>query len=190
MIFLYHLPRYFLSLPKSKQENMKKLLSCGLMLLLTAIRCVTAFAANSFVDFESGDWQLNTGDRVTIYVAPDDERGVARAARDLKKDLETVCGAQVIMADSPDGATIVIGTVGHSKAVKAMEKQLKGKHEMYLLDARQGQLVIAGSDRRGTIYGIYELSRQLGVSPWYWWADAPIERHASVYVKNGTYTEA
>ena len=58
---------------------MKKLLSCGLMLLLTAIRCVTAFAADSFVDFESGDWQLNAGDRVTIYVAPDDERALANA---------------------------------------------------------------------------------------------------------------
>ena len=159
------------------------------MLLLTAIRCVTAFAADSFVDFESGDWQLNAGDRVTIYVAPDDERGVARAARDLKKDLETVCGAQVIMADSPDGATIVIGTVGHSKAVKTMEKQLKGKHEMYLLDARQGQLVIAGSDRRGTIYGIYELSRQLGVSPWYYWADVPVAHHARVYINNGMRTD-
>ena len=159
------------------------------MLLLTAIRCVTAFAADSFVDFERGDWQLNAGDRVTIYVAPDDERGVARAARDLKKDLETVCGAQVIMADSPDGATIVIGTVGHSKAVKTMEKQLKGKHEMYLLDARQGQLVIAGSDRRGTIYGIYELSRQLGVSPWYYWADVPVTQHKQVFINNGVRTD-
>jgi len=36
-------------------------------------------------------------------------------------------------------------------------------------------LVIAGSDRRGTIYGIYELSERLGVSPWYWWADVPVD---------------
>ena len=51
------------------------------------------------------------------------------------------------------------------------------------------QLVIAGSDRRGTIYGIYELSRQLGVSPWYWWADAPVAKHDEAYVIKGTYTD-
>lgn len=43
-------------------------------------------------------------------------------------------------------------------------------------------LVIAGSDRRGTAYGVFELSRQMGVSPWYWWADVPVKKQASVYI--------
>ena len=50
-------------------------------------------------------------------------------------------------------------------------------------------IIIAGSDRRGTIYGIYELSRQLGVSPWYWWADAPIQKREQAFFIPGTYTD-
>lgn len=50
-------------------------------------------------------------------------------------------------------------------------------------------MVIIGSDRRGTIYGIYELSEQIGVSPWYWWADVPIRKQQNVYVKPGQYTD-
>ena len=48
--------------------------------------------------------------------------------------------------------------------------------------------MIAGSDKRGTIFGIYELSRQLGVSPWYWWADVPAKKRQSAYVLAGRYT--
>jgi hypothetical protein len=66
---------------------------------------------------------------------------------------------------------------------------LKGKREKYIITTIGQQLVIAGSDRRGTIYGIYELSRQLGVSPWYWWADAPVARHDEAYVIRGMYTD-
>ena len=51
------------------------------------------------------------------------------------------------------------------------------------------KLVIAGSDKRGTVYGIYELSRQIGVSPWYYWADVPVEKHTSLYIKEGEYTD-
>ena len=50
-------------------------------------------------------------------------------------------------------------------------------------------MVIAGSDRRGTVYGIYELSRQMGVSPWYWWMDVPVEKHDFVGILPGTFTD-
>ena len=53
----------------------------------------------------------------------------------------------------------------------------------------KGKLVILGSDKRGTIYGIYELSRQIGVSPWYWMADAPIQKHDQLFAKSGIYTD-
>ena len=45
----------------------------------------------------------------------------------------------------------------------------------------------SGSDRRGTIYGIYEISRQIGVSPWYWWADAPVAHRDELHLKPGSY---
>ena len=49
--------------------------------------------------------------------------------------------------------------------------------------------MIAGSDKRGTVYGIYELSRQIGVSPWYYWADVPVEKHADLYIQKGEFTD-
>ena len=60
---------------------------------------------------------------------------------------------------------------------------LQGKNEQYLItcvkqpfEDVEEALVIVGSDRRGTIYGTYELSEQIGVSPWYWWADVPVAK--------------
>ena len=93
-------------------------------------------------------------------------------------------------------ANILIGTIGHSAAIDQLIKQrridaklLKGKREKFIITLIDGQLVIAGSDRRGTIYGIYELSQQMGVSPWYDWADVPIEHHDSIFVNKGIYTD-
>ena len=68
-------------------------------------------------------------------------------------------------------------------------KDLKGKTEKYIIKTIGKQLVIAGSDKRGTVYGIYELSRQIGVSPWYYWADVPVVKHPELYVKEGEYTD-
>jgi len=143
-------------------------------------------AAEQFVGFDKGSWQLNAGGKVSIYVSADEERGVMLAARQLMDDLRAVCSAQVQLVEQPAEARIVVGT---PKILKSYAKQLKGKREMYLLEARDGQLTIVGSDRRGAIFGIYELSRQIGVSPWYFWADVPIERHDALYINNGTYTD-
>ena len=66
---------------------------------------------------------------------------------------------------------------------------MKGKCEKYIITTVDGRLVVAGSDKRGTIYGIYELSRQMGVSPWYYWADVPVVRRDAVYALPGLYTD-
>jgi len=145
-----------------------------------------AGAVDMFVDFQHGDWQLNKNGKVSIYVSPQEQRGVMNAARNLKTDLERVCGAEVTFVNSADEATIVAGTAA---TLKQYQKELKGRTEQYMLDARQDRLTIVGSDRRGAIFGIYELSRQIGVSPWYYWADAPIDRHEAIYIYNGTRTD-
>ena len=49
--------------------------------------------------------------------------------------------------------------------------------------------MIAGSDKRGTIYGIYDVSEQIGVSPWYWWADVPVQHQDALFVKPGAYVQ-
>ena len=152
-------------------------------------------AANAFVDFNQGDFQMNKGDRVTIGIADDEQRGVLRAAKNLCTDIKAVCGAEVSLGNA-SSSTIVAGTLGSSKIIDEIAKNrvfdakmIKGKREMYIIKVTDEQVVIAGSDRRGTIYGIYELSRQLGVSPWYYWADVPTEHHSAVYLKKGVYTD-
>ena len=123
---------------------------------------------------------------VTIYVNANEQRGVMMAAQNLQKDLKAVCGADISFTNDAKDATIVIATTA---TTKAYGKQLKGKSEMFIIEAKDGQLNIVGSDRRGAIYGIYELSQQIGVSPWYYWADTPIDIHSTLFIKNGTYTD-
>ena len=71
------------------------------------------------------------------------------------------------------------------KAHKIDVRKLRGQWESYLIDVVDGNLVIVGSDKRGTIYGIYELSREMGVSPWYWWADVPVKHQDHIIYSNG-----
>ena len=113
--------------------------------------------------------------------------GVKMAIRNLQNDMQKVMGTTATTTD----VTIVIGTLGKNPAIDKLKlADFKGKREKFIITTTaDNTIVIAGSDRRGTIYGIYELSRQLGVSPWYWWADVPVEQHEEAYMIKGTYTD-
>ena len=162
---------------------MKKFLLMAGILLSSHL---AAQAAEQFVKFSppQQDALLLTGSNDTIRYSQNDWKGVKMAVENLRNDLRAVTGS--------DKAPVVVATVGKSELAKkyAREcKQLKGKWEKFLIFTDHGKLVVLGSDKRGTIYGIYELSRQIGVSPWYWMADAPISRHDKIYVLPGTYTD-
>lgn len=152
-------------------------------------------AAERFVSFQQGDLLINGNDKVEIYMDANDCRGVSYAANALVKDIRNVSGSQATITSNRK-ATILVGTIGHSAAIDQLVKQkringnlLKGKREKFIITVVDNQLIIAGSDRRGTIYGIYELSQQMGVSPWYDWADVPVEHHDSIFVNKGIYTD-
>ena len=147
-------------------------------------------AADRFVSFSPANdaWQLHD---ITLGYAASEHSCVQRAAASLATDFEQVTGTRPASSDNPK---ILIGTVGTNKQIDLWVKQgllpnLKGKTEKFIIKTIGEQLVIAGSDKRGTVYGIYELSRQIGVSPWYFWADVPIEKHADIYIKKGEYTD-
>ena len=147
-------------------------------------------AADKFVSFSPANdaWQLHD---ITLGYAANEHSCVQRAAASLATDFEQVTGTRPASSDNPK---ILIGTVGTNKQIDLWVKQgllpnLKGKTEKFIIKTIGEQLVIAGSDKRGTVYGIYELSRQIGVSPWYFWADVPIEKHADIYIKKGEYTD-
>ena len=154
--------------------------------LLLVIACANIAYATEFINFKRSsisDVEL-TGTSDTITYDPLDWKGVRMAVENLRHDLKAVTGS----ANAP----VVVGTIGKSKLAKKYKRQskeLQGKWEQYLIFTDKGKLVILGSDKRGTIYGIYELSRQIGVSPWYWMADAPIQKHEQLFAKSGIYTD-
>ena len=142
---------------------MKKIILSLLVLILATM----TRAAERFVVFtpEADAMLLSSG---TISYSESDYEGVKIAIRNLQADLKNTLGI--------DQANILIGTIGKNKDIDKLKlADLKGKREKYIITTVDNQLIIAGSDRRGTIYGIYELSQQLGVSPWYYWADATVE---------------
>ncbi len=161
-----------------------------LFILLVALSPVCGKAASPFVNFQNGDFLLNKTSHLSLYLDEKDLRGVDLAAQNLCGDIHKVCNAQVAITHDRQ-ADILVGTLGHSQAIDHLidKKLLKGKTEKYIIQLIGHQLVIAGSDRRGTIYGIYELSRQIGVSPWYYWADVPIEHHDHIFIRQGLYTD-
>jgi hypothetical protein len=142
----------------------------------------------------------------TISVDSNDWAGVVRAANDLRADVGRVtdCRPPIIFGQNRLGTNvIIIGTVGKSALIEQLTRAGKidvspiaGKWESYFtqvvphpLPGIDSALVIAGSDQRGTIYGLYDLSEQMGVSPWYWWADVPIRHQDAVFVKAGKYVQ-
>jgi hypothetical protein len=141
-----------------------------------------------------------------IQVDDQDWPGVVRAAADLRADFARVTGITPRL-DHPDTAigpnTIIIGTVGKSRLVDQWIREkridvtpIAGKWEATLIEVVkqpvpgvESALVIVGSDKRGSIYGIYNLSEQMGVSPWFWWADVPVRHREALFVKAGRHVQ-
>ena len=120
-----------------------------------------------------------------MYYDDEESYQVVRAIGDLKRDIAMVTGLEGRQSQ------IVVGTYG-TKTISNLiakgvlkEQDLKGKWESYVItvtDEVNPRLVIAGSDKRGTIYGIYDVSQRIGVSPWYWWADVPVTKNPDASV--------
>ena len=142
-------------------------------------------------------------DNAAIYADKNDFSLVTKSAELLQQDIEMVTGKKLVIINNiekPYRTIIAIGTITNSAFIKELTAKKKidcnsinGKWESYKVQAIDGSfmmpvqniLVVAGSDRRGTAYGVFELSRQIGVSPWYWWADVPVKKNPSIYIKKG-----
>ncbi|HTZ20682.1 MAG TPA: glycosyl hydrolase 115 family protein, partial [Opitutaceae bacterium] len=150
---------------------------------------------------------VHDGNTAPLVVATDDWPGVLRAARDLQADIERVTGIRpTVETAAPMRAAhvVLIGTLGHSTLIDGLVRSgrldataIAGRWEAFVtevvadpLPGIDRALVIAGSDKRGTIYGIYSLSEQIGVSPWYWWADVPVPHRDALFVRSGRTVEA
>ena len=145
---------------------------------------------------------VSAGKPLPIVVSSNDNPAVLHAAKNLQKDFERVTGTLPFMGDDTQAKTaIIIGTLDSPLIKEMVSKgkidagQLVGLTEKYMIttvtdpaDGINEALVITGSDRRGVVYGIYEISEQIGVSPWYDWADVPVARQQNLSIARGTYT--
>ena len=123
-----------------------------------------------------------------MWVAPDEALPVQTAVQLFADDVFSVSGQKITMAEAPTSNMIVVGTAGlhpqfdqQCTAIGIPVEQLKGRWEAYVVkvvhkDGGAQSLYVVGSDPRGTAYGLMELSRRIGVSPWIWWADVQPEK--------------
>ena len=133
-----------------------------------------------------------------IVVDENDHAVVLKAARFLQTDIEMLTGQKpsLIAGSSASGNVIIVGSLDKSEIINRLVKEkkinvdkIKGQWEGYQMQVVRepmkgvsSALVITGSDRRGTAFGVFDLSRQMGVSPWYWWADVPVKKKKEIYL--------
>jgi hypothetical protein len=146
-----------------------------------------------------------SGRPASLCVSSRDYPGVVRIARLLQADLGRVTGAKPeLLTDEPpsDGEIVLIGTLGRHPLIDRLAEEgkfkaadLAGRREMFVLEEVRRPtpdvdraLVIAGSDKRGTLYGMLDLSSRIGVSPWYWWADVPVRLRRNLFIAPGRHT--
>ena len=154
-------------------------------------------------DYHKSDFKLvSDGRAAAIFVAPTDFKVAQIAARDLATDIELVTDAKPLVQTTESdlsGPVVLVGTLGHNVVIdklvqngKLTVNQLRGRWESFLIATVRNPLpnvslglVIVGSDRRGTAYGVFELSHAIGVSPWYWWADVAPAHRKNLFVRAG-----
>ena len=134
---------------------------------------------------------VENGVPAAVVTDPADQRGVLIAAETLREDFARVCGVKA----PAQGARVLYAGTKDSPLIKRLAAEgridttsLNGQYETYILQVSGDAVIIAGADMRGTIYGIYEISEQMGVSPWYDWADVPVPHGTDISLAVGTYT--
>ncbi|MBN2214838.1 MAG: glycosyl hydrolase 115 family protein [Bacteroidales bacterium] len=189
--------------------NRQKVIGALVFMLCGLCQNNVAVDTTTYISHAAGEGYFPlsvSGHTAAICLSDNDHTGVMRAAKDLQNDLAKVTGAipQLYTGNVPEaGYLVMVGTVGKSAVIDRLVENkkidawdLKGKWEAFMVEVVdrplpgvEKALVIAGSDKRGTIFGIYDVSAKIGVSPWYWWADVPVEKQPELYVMPGRYSK-
>lgn len=144
-----------------------------------------------------------------MYNATSEPSVVGTAVGLLASDIEKVTGKCPSVSGNGSVTAscryaVIAGTLGHSSLIDELVRDgkidvssISGDWERYAvrlveapLKGVRRALVVVGSDRRGTAYGLLSLSRAIGVNPWYWWMDAPVEHRNSIYLSVNAYDAA
>ncbi len=149
---------------------------------------------------------VSKGKIASIFLDDKDYGGVLKVTGHLENDLFKVSDLRpkrIKKIAEAEDFVVIIGTLGKSKIINELARQgkidakaLQGKWEKFTTQIAENPfkgikkaLVIAGSDKRGTIYGIYDLSNQIGISPWYFWADVPVKKQSELHVLPGIHSQ-
>ena len=160
----------------------------------------------SYIQTSSGFAIVNNNEATAIYLSDNDYEGVKKIVQKFQEDIERVTNMKpsIISNEIPsNGTAIIVGTIGNSSLIDQLieEKKLevsliKGKWETFLIqtiknpfEGVEEALVIVGSDKRGTIYGMFDVSYEIGVSPHHFWADVPSKKKENVFITRGSYTK-
>ncbi|KAF1937516.1 hypothetical protein EJ02DRAFT_412211 [Clathrospora elynae] len=182
--------------------------SISLVAFSTSTVAIGQRATLAFQELAGGLKLSGTGTTPTIVIDSKDWTGVTRAGNDLANDFGLVTGTKAEVATttsvlSNTTAIIIAGTIGKSPLIDSLVSSgkldvgtIEGKWEAFtsqlISDPAPGipsALILAGSDKRGTIFAIYDVSEQIGVSPWYWWADVPPKKKINIYALPITKTQ-
>ena len=171
-----------------------------LLFVTTFLLWINGFSqSGTTIRNRTSDFPIVSSEATTIYTDAGDNWLVQKSAALLSQDIENITGKRPGISHNLPAASkniIVIGTISQSAFIKQLAKtgkikidSLAGKWEAYqvrvVTDPFKGigsALVIAGSDKRGTAYGVFELSRLMGVSPWCWWADVPAKKKTEIFI--------
>ena len=197
---------------RQHNQKMVRTLCVALLALFIAAIGIAQTAPAAFseryvsAEMKPGNFILSAaGASAPVCVSLRDFPGVLRAAKDFQGDVERVTNAKPpLITDSilSSENIVIVGTIGKNPLIDSLISLKKinvegvsGKWETFLTQVVEEPfpgvdrgLVIAGSDKRGTIFGLYDLSDQIGVSPWYWWADVPVRHQSDLYVLPGRHT--
>jgi len=149
---------------------------------------------------------IRKGAPAALYVDAGADSAVLHVADSFASDLERVSGRKPRRVTRPEaaGPLVIVGVLGQSPVIdglirdrKIAAADLSGQWEAFRqivverpFPGVARALVIVGSDRRGAVFGAYDLSEKIGVSPWHWFADVPVQRHSDVYLTAGTRRDA
>ncbi|PPQ73060.1 hypothetical protein CVT26_014652 [Gymnopilus dilepis] len=190
---------------------MLRAFSCllGTLALLHGANAIGQTTCVSFTSSKDSFAIVNNHKAASILISPDDWPGVQRAAFDFQADVQRVSSVKPSLTNytvptspaaskPPASAPVIIGTLGKSSLIDHIVNasnidvsSIEGKWEAFLtrvvsnpLPGVSSAYVIIGADKRGTIFALYDHSEQIGVSPWYWWADVPTTTHSNIFVSN------
>lgn len=141
-----------------------------------------------------------------IIVETTNDVAVQRAAKSFAEDLKRVSGRAASLKHDKKNigqSAVIIGAYGQSPLIDELINQgkldiseIKNQWEAFKIAVIQNPwpkvdqvLVIVGSDRRGAIFGAYDISEKIGVPPWYWFADVPVQQKKNVYITVGSRSE-